>query len=244
MPLQVVGAPAAAVATSSDAVIEDCRFQSNTARGFGQFASGGAVKNNFGSVTITRCTFISNIHNNYGGAIDNREGTIDVADCIFDLNDATYGAGVRSGAGQATVTRCQFLEGNLANIGAGAYFVGGTHLVSKCLFQGMHAFDGGGGVSLSANASCTIVNCGFFGNVATTFFGGGAIWNGFTNLTGTLTIVNCVFSGNQSTAWVRPPGIRGGAILNDSQGPTLIANCTFANNTLPAGAPGGAASSA
>lgn len=222
---------------SSNPTVSDCTFTTNRAIGAGQFAGGGAIRNVGGGPTITRCAFTSNRHNNYGGAIDNRNGNPIISRCSFDLNQSEYGGGVRSGGGSVTVTECEFREGFGVGIGDGVYLVGGTHLVSRCLFDRTHAGDGGGAMAMSDGASASVVNCRFFG-CEVDIFGGGAIWNLDTASTSAnLTVINSVFSGNRCTG----SGARGGAILTNSAASTVLANCTFVNNALDTGATSGGA---
>lgn len=195
--------------------------------------NGGGIEN-FGTLTVTDCTFSGNVGDESGGGIDN-QGTLTVNDSTFSANDAFFGGGINND-NILTVTNSRF-SGNTALDGGG--IASGDNLtVTNSTFSGNVAESLGGGIAGSHGG--TVTNSTFFdnnaerggaiftiGTVANSTFsgntsgGGGAIFE-------VDTVINSTLYGN-SARFGNNFGIGGG--IQDVIPPFNLANTILANNT-------------
>ena len=140
---------------------------------------GGAINNDFGTLTVYNSTFTDNTINSYGG----------------------YGGAICN-SGTSTITRCNF-KGNTANFGGAIYHSFGTLTVTGCNFTDNNAVEDGGAIYTKINVpphfmSVTSVNgCTFTGNTVTSGKGS-AIYNDGTFTVNFCQIVgkNLIYNGN------------------------------------------------
>lgn len=102
---------------SAPLMLSGCQFHNNFAG-----AQGGALDNNKGNATLTRCRFIrNNAGSAGGGAISNSEGLLTLVNCILNGNrcDSGGGAIVNGWSGILNVVNC-CLHANYAKVQAGA----------------------------------------------------------------------------------------------------------------------------
>jgi CSLREA domain-containing protein len=99
---------------------------------------------------------------------------------------------------------------------------GADVLIANSTFEGNLTSNFGGAIDLF-NGSLLAVNATFYGNVAASSSGGGAIYLG-TN--GTATLRNCTLAGNQA-----PSGAAGGGGLKVHNGSLTISNTIIAGNS-------------
>jgi len=106
--------------------------------------------------------------------------------------------------------------------GAGMFNASGSPTVINCTFSRNSAAQDGGGLYNRQNSSPTVTNCKFIGNSAK--YGGGMYhrWGSSS------TVINCIFSGNCAEMY-------GGGIFNWCASSPSLRNCTFSDNTAPAG---------
>jgi hypothetical protein len=201
----------------------------------GFIGDGGGIEN-FGTLTVTDCSFSGNwaqfsgvgggIYNDniltvtgstfsgnrafFGGGIHN-DGTLTVIRSRFSGNNALDGGGITSG-GEFTVTDSTF-SGNIAEGLGGGIAGSSSGTVSNSTFSGNNAERGGGIFTIG-----TVVNSTFSGN---TSGGGGAIFE-------VETVINSTFYGN-SARFGNNFGIGGG--IHDVTPPFNLANTILANNT-------------
>jgi parallel beta-helix repeat protein len=191
----------------------DVEFPRNIMTGiYFNFRGGGSI-NQFGSPTITNCTFK---RNNGGGIYNYTSSSPEITNCTFSENSAYYGGGIYNYSNSIpTITNCLFNK-NSAHKGGGIYneFNCNT-IITDNVFIENTASDGGG--IYNSSKSSTINSCTFFGNVVKRY--GGGIYN--ISCIGS-TIINCIFMKNAASY--------GGAMLN-SDGSLTMTNCTLIENS-------------
>ena len=187
---------------------------------------GGAIYNNYGTVTVNDSTFTSNIVTNYyGGAIYNYYGTLTVNNSTFTSNTAdngnaliNYGGAICNEHGTLTVNNSTFTS-NTADYGGAIYNYGGTVTVTDSTFTNNTANNYGGAI-FNNDSTLTVNNSTFTSNTASSY--GGAVYNGH----GTVTVNDSTFTSNTA--------IYGGAIYgNDyrSVGTVTVNDSSFTSNT-------------
>lgn len=139
--------------------------------------------NSAASLVLTNCVFSANHGEEAtGGAITNEGGAITLSGGSFDHNSARHGGAIEHGFGMITMRGVTFsansaIRNNMTNTGGlgGAILLtlGGTLSVSDSAFTGNEAGDSGGAIYNSG--TLTITNSDFNANVANFF--GGAIRN-------------------------------------------------------------------
>ena len=139
---------------SSYALVSDCIFELNEARG--SYGFGGGLSIDASGVTVTNCRFEKNTalgdEHGFGGGID-IEGWNDfsspqatIEECIFTDNMAGQGGGLRCTDTSAGVSGCRFLRNEAV------YWTGGVHLsdydghFEDCVVAGNVAGSGAGGL--------------------------------------------------------------------------------------------------
>jgi len=148
----------------------------------GTAASGGAIYNSGGMLTVTNSTLAGNsAPQASGGAIYNSGGMLTVTNSTLSGNSAASGGGIyNSGGGMLTVTNST-LSGNNAASGGGIYNSGGTLTVTNSTLSGNSAASGGGilgGVG-SVNVAATILANGPSGGNCASTTGGGITDEGY-----------------------------------------------------------------
>ena len=187
------------------------------------FRSGGGIKIENGTVTVTNC-IISNNYGVFGGGISDLSSSSTISNCTITGNEASDGGGIYHSSSNSILNNCVISRNHASSFGGGQRVLRSSSLsVINCTFDNNNADDEGGGVS-TYYSSNDYVNCKFFGNSSGD--NGGAIY--FENNAPHLT--NSIFSGNDTLD-------SGGGIYNENADPILI-NCSFSNNT--AGVTGGA----
>lgn len=197
---------------------------------------GGAIAN-YGTTTVSECTFTLNEADDIrGGAIHNL-ATLTIDDCLFEDNTADGDSGgAIANDGSLTVENSRFIDNTVAAHGyieGGAAIdnsAAGTMVIhSNCLFQG-NTTDGtwGLGGAIRNEGDAQISDCEFTSNQCTDY--GGAIYS-TTTAPAELILTDCEFTSNSC-------GYYGGAVRNKS-GVCDFVRCTFTTNT---GEYGGAAS--
>jgi len=149
-----------------------------------------------------------------------------ISNCTIIANYAEFGAGMLNENGaSATVSNCVFAD-NVAGQETGGYYCNSTvntSVTTACTFRNNYGSVDSGG--FLARARCTLTNCVFTGNSATS--GGGLMT---IAVQGNFTMSDCTFSGNSATS--------GGAIFNASGGPSnfpVYNNCIVWGNTAATG---------
>lgn len=203
--------------------IENCRFEHNAA---GQ--NGGAIYCEAADPIISFCTFTKNLADPDffpgGGAMTNMYGSApQVSDCTFSLNLAGYvGGAIANYDSPAVFTRCTFACNQSAFGGAVENGPGSSASFINCGFHGNIADIHGGAFDIIASDPL-IAGCVFTGNIALANYGGAMT----TFANSSPTIVNCTMVANDG-------GAVGGAIANDSDGPT-VTNCILWDNVADFG---------
>lgn len=163
------------LATSSDLVISNCRFQANTAGGGGGMYALYAS----GNPTILLTTFIGNVATGSGGAIAIQHSYPSFQSCLIMANEAPSGGGVYS----------------LDNTGGPPEF-------TNCLFSGNTASSQGGalyqtGVGITFNPNPPILtNCTLANNSAITGAGGVMSKTGHASISNDAILDSCILWGN------------------------------------------------
>ena len=196
-----------------------------------EFASGGGIDSDVGTLSVTNSTFINNSAHS-GGGIYNSSGRLSVTNSTFSNNSAdfygggivTYGAGSHAGTGTLNVTDST-ISGNSAVFGAGGIDnrVGTLSVTDSTISnnsvsqQGDTRYGGGG---IRSDDSTTIENSTISGNSA--YVGGGVLNNdGTTNIRST-TITSNTAAANQGA---------GVASFGDNRTFTVVGNSIIAANS-------------
>jgi hypothetical protein len=191
--------------------------------------NGAGIYNEYGSPTVTNCTFTGNVavlHDyEYGGrgaGMYNEHSNPIVGNCTFSGNVAGgQGGGMYNYYSSPTISNCVIRE----NEGCGIAFMHETEtVITNCELIG-NTYGYGAGINCEYGSSPVISNCTFVGNSAQ-YDGGGL--RCYVDCAPTVT--SCTFSANTATIQ------HGGAISNYASAPT-VSNCTFTGNS--AGRKGG-----
>ena len=186
----------------------------------GGIASSGGGLANYGTTTLTNCTFSGNSAGTSGGGLANSAGGIaTLYGCAITGNSAnasshSTGGGLWNSGGLA-LTNCTVSDNSAQYGGGGLENFHGSLELTGCTVSGNYA-DFGGGVN--NNSGLTVSNSKVSGNVAGT--GGGGVEN-YGGAVATLT--NCVISQNSA-------GNNGGGLSNGNS-TTMLTNCTVSGNT-------------
>lgn len=192
----------ALIVAGNGAVITNCTFRENQARGDTDKDKGGAIAILGTYCNITGCTFEKNQVNKYGGAIYWMGNDGALSNCEFKEN---YG----------------LKNGSLA----GALLISANNcLVVNCNFTNNYCYDCGGAIFLTENRANRIIGCKFEGNYVLNPYvsqeGGGAIYSSCIDC----IIDGCTFKGNNALKSC------GGAVLIVNENNT-IKNSFFEANT-------------
>ncbi|MSR17765.1 MAG: hypothetical protein EXS00_01120 [Phycisphaerales bacterium] len=161
---------------------------------------GGIIITNSGAPTIRNCTFIANRCTFGGGAgyMYNTSGPT-FEDCVFADNvGGSYGGAFDTNAVLSKFLRCSFINNQAARAGAIEVFSGNC-TITNCLFRNNKATTsaGGGGVWVGNSSSCTIGDSSFASNSCTGAGGGGV----YITASAT-TLANCIFWSNTGNSTV------------------------------------------
>ena len=174
---------------------------------------GSGMRNEYGSPTVSHCTFSGNWAL-LGGGMYNNESNLTLTKCTFSGNGAQLGGGMYNDSGSPALTSCTF-SGNWASDGGGMYDVNSSPTVTSCVFADNLADANGGGM-YNNSGSPELTNCTFSGNSASD---GGGLYD----VNSSPTVTTCVFTENLADA-------NGGGMYNESGSPALT-NCTVSGNS-------------
>ena len=185
---------------ASSPVVRYCVFSQNVANNVTQTdGRGGGVSCRFGSSPLIADTeFIENETHYMGGGFYSRLSTPQLVRCEFrgNLIDA-YGHGAGAGIQQsdgATLTECTFREnGVLTCKGGGLYVSDATITVTDCVFVGNIA-GFSGGIFMIGTSTSAVSGCTFIGNRTGFSTAGGLMCLSNANP----TVTNCTFVGNRT----------------------------------------------
>jgi predicted outer membrane repeat protein len=146
----------------------------------------------FADLTITDCTFESNLADTSGGAVylESPSG-LSATNCLFDQNSAVQEGGAIRSNGIAALSNCVLIA-NQAATGAAIYNFGVLTLAS-CRLSDNTALNGIGGAVDNSGISVTATNCLFRNN---TIAPGGINASAIGSLAEILVLTNCTFSDN------------------------------------------------
>ena len=155
---------------------------------------GGGILNDYGSPTVTNCTFSGNTARQ-GGGMWNSNSHPNLVNCTFSGNSAEWGGGMYNSNSSPTLTDCTFSDNSVYYgygwAGGMENYSNSSPTLTNCTFSGNSAPQGGG-MSIRGYCSPTLTNCTFSGNLAGS--GGGMSINHSTP-----TLTNCTFAGNAAT---------------------------------------------
>ena len=155
--------------------------------------SGGAIDNEGGTLTVTRCV-LSNSTAALGGGVYQNGGTLDMTDCTVSGNTGvSNGGGVYLNSGTTTMTGCTISGNTATQTGGGLYNNQTTFSLTNCTISGnIDAAadpDGGGGI-YTVNGAPTLTNCTITDNQSDG--SGGGVY-----VDGALTVSNTIIAGNR-----------------------------------------------
>lgn len=213
--------------------------------------TGGGMRNVNSTPTISHCRFENNSAAWYGGGMYNEAASPAVTECAFNSNiaDPAFfpggGAMANRFGSAAQVTDTTFAQNFAGYVGGAVFNSDSLAAFDRCTFHANHS-EYGGAIALDAS-NPTFLNCGFYDNLADIHGGAFDIIAGDPLITGCIfshntamanyggamttfansspTIVNCTMVGNYA-------GFVGGAIANDSDGPTLVNSILRDNATV------------
>ncbi|MCQ2380148.1 MAG: hypothetical protein MJ025_04425, partial [Victivallaceae bacterium] len=180
---------------------------------------GGAISNDYGTVSVLNSTFDGNVSTMDGGAICN-SGTaaMSVSDSVFVNNKGDYGGAIVNDVESfISIVNCSFANNRGWNFGGAAYN-SGTMSIESC------GFDGNATDNNEDAAGGAVFNDGLVIVTDSTFSSGSAGWYGgaISNEAGTANISGGRFSGNYADSI-------GGAIYNEA-GSISISGADFVDN--------------
>jgi predicted outer membrane repeat protein len=161
-------------------------------------ASGGAINQTGGSLTLADCVLSNNhVSGNNGGAVESAgSSSLTIINCTFSGNSSDGNGGAIDSPGVTLTVNGSTFDHNTTNVGGGgALSIGtGTVNLTNCTFTANSAASGfGGAINSNFAADFTVLNCTIAGNTASV--GGGVINTGF----GTFTLTNSIVA-NDSAA--------------------------------------------
>ena len=186
-------------------------------------SGGGGLLSNAANTSVTACTFINNIVEDFGSGAYFRGTGATLTDCIFMDNESSSNGGGAYFLNTATLTGCTFRNNRTNSRGGGAYF-NKTTTLTDCAFTGNRATKSGGGANFDKEIA-TLTGCTFTDNKSA--IGGGALFAA----PGATTLTDCAFTSNRAT------DNGGGARFN---GTVTLTGCAFTGNMSPGSQGGGA----
>lgn len=225
-----------------------------SSRFFGTTATFAPVLISRGSASFQSCNFSSNTAmTDIAAGIYISNSTVSILACLFEDNiAATSGAAVTMDSGSYVTITSSTFHRNYATSNAGAiYALGGTTIITSCVFRENTAGSLGGAVASSSGNNMTITSSRFTLNQAPNSFGGAV-----SSSTGsTLSVSNTFFDQNYASsggalvlattfASIRSCNFTlnvadqfGGALLSLTPAPTnvSISNSRFISNSADRG---------
>ena len=230
-----------AMAVQSSLTLNHCLFSNNTA------GRGGAIYGCFNAqsqtIHIDSCTFINNVstnstsNSNEGGAICAELLKCIINQCQFFKNRAESENNNTVSRGGALcilsysleLSNCTF-DSNSVSAGTDSlasagtiYLANTTTSIYNCSFSNSSASGIGGAISFRSTSSLRGLSIGHSSFSNNSAYQGGAV---SCSASSRCNIDHCTFSSNQAN-------IASALYLNNPSLPTLISNCTFANNSSP-----------
>ena len=205
--------------TVSTTTVTRCAFTNNSVT-----RGGGGVHLNRGTATFSASTFTLNTSPVQGGGLYTFYAPVTVEDCIFYMNSSPNGGGLSLDYDTGIidyVRRCRFVANTATVGGAGMHSYARDCVLESCSFENNSAPNGAGlrlhgGIDDTANPdfSSVLYNCTFYGNNATTGYGGGMV-NSFCPM---VYIYNSIF-------WNNSAGLAGADIFNAGSSSMTTRSC-------------------
>jgi hypothetical protein len=204
--------------TDPNAVLDGFTITAGNAGGILPYNYGGGMYNDFGSPTVSNCTFSGNSAKYGGGAFNNHSSPI-VTNCTFSGNRTSHfqGGGMCNDSSNPIVMNCKFIGNLAAKRGGGIANKSSDLNVINCIFSSNSANTRGGGMTNELGSDSNITNCTFSGNSAGSY--GGGMYSDASNP----IITNCTFINNTAT-------LLGGGMCNGTSD-LIITNCILWANS-------------
>jgi predicted outer membrane repeat protein len=169
--------------------IAHCSFSNNS-------GSGGGAMRLLSEATIVNCTFTNNSANE-GGALILSGGNVTLTDCSFTSNISYYEAGaVRIDVDSPFFTNCSFTSNSAPGVGGAVEIEAGSPVFTNCSFTSNSGGEGGAVyISSSWTSSAAFTNCSFTNNSADVSGGGLFDYQSGADSDG-VTLSDCRFIGN------------------------------------------------
>lgn len=205
------------------ATINDLKLTRGNGVGSVANNSGGAIYNDFGTLTLNNLIITQSTATNGGGIRNSGGGSIlNINNCVISNNTATTssGGGMQNFSTSTVNIKNSTFVGNTSGgtTGGGGGQFNGTVRITNSTFANNTAPNGSGGGMQSNGSNQIITNSTFSGNSSGS--NGGGIHRGTTNVN--FFIRNSIFAGNKGTA--ASPDITNSTNGINSEGNNIIGN--------------------
>ncbi len=204
------------------ASISGIKFTEGNGVGAANTGRGGAIYNNFGTLTLSDLIITGNTAANGGGLNNAGSGSVLYIDnCVISNNTSTgSGGGMQNfSTSTAVISNSTFSDNQgESSVGGGGAQLNGTVQITNSTFANNSATAGSGGAFQSNGSSLVMTNVTVSGNTSAT--NGGGIHRGTTNVN--FFIRNSIVAGNSGDA--ASPDITNSAGGITSEGNNIIGN--------------------
>lgn len=152
-------------------IVNKSKFNGNSVKWDHNDASGGAILNNHGNLTVYNSTFSHNTATGNGGAIFNNNGNLKMDNDKFDGNIAKWnhgggcGGSICNNNGNLTAYNSTFSNNKATSNGGAIYNNYGTLNINKSVFRNNSAKENGGAIYIQCDKS-KVAGCVIVGNKA------------------------------------------------------------------------------
>ncbi len=196
----------------------------NSNLGYPHNAGAGLIISDYGSPTLSNCTFGANYASSAGGAIWLKNSDAILTDCVFTDNQSGYFAGAFYAYEEfsGSLIGCTFMNNTAVNSGGAVRIRRSLPVIENCTFADNGSGESGGGIIITDQGFSELLDCHFERNTAAGR--AGAIYVGEQ---ASAAIKGCIFLQNT--------GPYGGAVRFSAAEEVAVYDCTFTANTASSG---------
>ena len=145
--------------TDATAVLDGFTVIEGNADAASPYREGAGMYNDYGSPTVTNCTFCKNTAI-LGGGMYNTHSNPALTNCTFSNNSADWdGGGMNNEHSSPTLTSCIFSDNSAGVYGGGIVNWGGNPTLINCVFSRNVSDNVGGAISSRSSSTPTATNC-------------------------------------------------------------------------------------